>query len=267
MVETTTKLTWLGHNCFQLERDGLRFLVDPFIVEGLAPCRADEIETDYILVSQGHADHCQDAISIGKRTGATVVSIAEMTSYFGRNGLKTEPMNIGGAIYLPTHATRSPSVQVLAVQAPHSSTTPSGEPGGNSLGFVLSFSQNGRDLSPSSDSLKPMKEALADADAFNVYFVCDAGYFSELAWIGELGIDLAVVPIGDRYTMGARVSLDAISLLSPKYVAPSHYNTWPPLRQNVDAWRQSVKRYTNATPLELKPGQTVYYNDDSKTWR
>lgn len=266
MVESSTKLTWLGHNCFQFERDGLRFIVDPFLVDGVAPRRAEEIDVDYILVSHGHADHCQHAVAIAKRCGATIVAVAEMASYFSQQGLKTEPMNIGGAIYLPSQSSRSPKVQVLAVQAPHSSTTPSGTPGGNSMGFVLSFAQNGVDLSPSEGEIKPMKDALADANAFNAYFACDAGFFSELSWIGALGIDLAVLPIGDRYTMGPRVSLDAIAALSPKHVVPSHYNTWPPISQNADAWSAAVRKYTQATPLVPKPGQTLQ-QDDSQTWR
>ena len=89
MVESSTKLTWLGHNCFQFERDGLRFIVDPFLVDGVAPRRAEEIDVDYILVSHGHADHCQHAVAIAKRCGATIVAVAEMASWFEEVNLGT----------------------------------------------------------------------------------------------------------------------------------------------------------------------------------
>ena len=256
-------LTWFGHNCFQFVWGTARFLTDPFLAEGVAPCSANEIQTDYILVSHGHGDHCSDAIQIAKRNNATIITMAEMASFFAKQGVKVEPMNIRGAVYVPVDDDPdAPKGQILMTQAPHSSTTPNGEPGGNSAGFVLSFSQNGAHLSPDRVPIKPMKATLADAFAFSIYFACDSGYFSEMKWIGEFGIDVAVLPIGDRYTMGPALSLDAINALAPRYVVPSHYNTWSPIRQDVAKWADAVQQFTRSKPLALSPGVTVCEKDD-----
>lgn len=267
MTNPAPKLTWFGHNCFLFEYNGVRFLVDPFLADGVAPASAADLRADYLLVSHGHADHCDNALEIAKRSHGTVVAIAEVAGYFARKGVKTEAGNIGGAIYLPiSNDPNVPKAQLLMVQAPHSSTMPDGSAGGNSIGFVLSFPRNGAHLSPDKAPVKPMKNLLADADAFTVYFACDSGYFTEMNWIGQFGIDLAVLPIGDRYTMGPSVSLDAILALEPRYVVPAHYNTWPPLAQNADKWADAVAHYTQAAPIVLTPGQSIAA-DESGNWK
>lgn len=134
------------------------------------------------------------------------------------------------------------------------------------MGFVLSFSQNGAPLSPDQAPIKPLKDVLADAEAFSIYFACDTGYFSEMSWIGKLGIDVAVLPIGDRYTMGPSLSLEAISALNARYVVPCHYNTWPPISQDASKWADAVQRYTQSKPLVLKPGVPVA-EDESGNWK
>lgn len=267
MEKSNGRLTWLGHNCFLFERDGVKFVVDPFLPKGLAPATPEEIKVDCVLVSHGHADHCEDALKIAKNNDATIVSVAEVSSYFAKKGVKTEALNIGGAIYLPTpSAADAPQFQLLAVQAPHSSTMPDGSSGGSSLGFVLSFSQNGAPLSPAKTEIKPMKQTLADADAFSVYFACDAGYSTEMNWIGELGIDLAILPIGDRFTMGPAMSLDAINAIKPRFVVPAHYNTWPPIAQDVSRWQAAVRKYTSAVPLVLAVGSSICKSENGD-WR
>ncbi len=266
MDQRSKKLTWFGHNCFLFEFDNTKFLIDPFLVKGVSPVTAKDVSANYILVSHGHLDHCSDAEEIAKNNDSTIIAIAEIAGYFSNKQVKTEPINIGGAIYLPLTTTNQPSMQVLAVQAPHSSTMPDNSPGGNSLGFVLSFSRTGLALSPDKAPLKPMKQMLADANAFNVYFACDAGLFSEMEWIGELGIDLAVLPIGSRYTMGPAISLDAINMLKPRFVIPSHYSTWSPIAQNVINWSNSVKQFTNSYPLLLSPGDSIEEKEDG-SWR
>ena len=263
MKNTTKKLTWFGHNCFLFEYGEAMFIVDPFLVPDLSPITAERIDATYVLVSHGHDDHCANALTIAQKNNAPIVAVAEVAGFFAQKGVKTEPVNIGGAIYLPIpNDVNFPKAQVLAVQAPHSSTLPQGIPGGNSLGFVISFSQNGVSLSPSDAIIKPMQKTLADAAAFSIYFACDSGYFSEMNWIGKLGIDVAVLPIGDRYTMGPSVSLDAVAALSPRYVVPSHYNTWPPISQNVSQWSDAVRQYTKSEPLVLTVGNSISERED-----
>ncbi len=262
------KLTWLGHNCFLFEYGETKFLIDPFLPNGLAPKKPSEIDADYVLVSHGHADHCADALEIAKRCGAPIIAVAELAGYFGEAGAKTEALNVGGAIYVPvSNELQTPKAQVLAVQAPHSSTTPDGKPGGTSLGFVLSFSQNGEPLSPNETAaIKPLRETLSDAVAFSIYFACDAGFFAETTWIGKLGIDVAVLPIGDRYATGPAASLDVIREVKPRYVIPCHFNTWPPIAQNADRWRDAVVKYASpAQPLVTSVGQTIQ-EDKNGAW-
>jgi L-ascorbate metabolism protein UlaG (beta-lactamase superfamily) len=258
MKKSSKKLTWYGHNCFLFEYNDVKFLIDPFLVAGIAPVQTSDIKADYVLVSHGHSDHCANALEIARASQATIVGIAEVASFFGRQGVKTESANIGGAVYLPiSKDSESPKAQILTVQATHSSTMPDNSPGGSSVGFILSFSQNGAFLSPDRAAIKPMKNVLADASAFSIYFACDTGFFADMSWIGTLGIDVAVLPVGDRYTMGPSLSLDAIKAINPQYVVPCHYNTWAPLSQNIAKWSDAVRQYTKAIPLVLTPGVAV----------
>lgn len=258
MAKKSKRLTWFGHNCFLFEYESTKFLVDPFLAPSVSPVRASDIKTDYILISHGHSDHCANAVEIAGNSSPTIIGIAEVASFFNRKGLKTESVNIGGALYLPfADAPDKPKFQILTVQAPHSSTMPDGSPGGNSIGFVLSFSQNDTWLSPDKAPIKPMRDLLSDALAFTIYFACDAGYFEEMKWIGRLGVDLAVLPIGDLFTMGPSVSLDAINAINPQCVVPCHYNTWKPIAQDVGKWSDAVRQYTKSLPLPLAPGQTI----------
>jgi L-ascorbate metabolism protein UlaG (beta-lactamase superfamily) len=90
-----------------------------------------------------------------------------------------------------------------------------------------------------------------------VYFACDTAIFLDMKLIGSGGLDLAVLPIGDLYTMGPEDSIDAIKLLNPKRVAPCHYNTWPPIEQDAQAWARNVRSHTAAEPIVLAPGEKI----------
>jgi len=255
------ELTWLGHNCWLLKIEETSFLIDPFLQTSQAPCKPEEVSADYILISHGHADHCADALAIAKKTGATVVTIAEIAGWFNKHGvLKSEPMNIGGCIpvSVKTRDSLSPVIaQIMMVPALHSSTMADGASGGNSVGFVLSFPQNGLEISSLCGAVYPMQRVLSDANAFSIYFACDTGFFREMEWIGKLGINVAVLPIGDRYTMGPCVSLDAIQALRPEKVVPSHYNTWPPLVQDIRQWVNAVREFTDVKPIIPVPGEAI----------
>jgi len=263
MTKLDKKLTWFGHNCFLFEYGTTRFLTDPFLVKGLAPVAPEDVDANYLLVSHAHGDHCADASTVARKSSAKIVAVAEVADYFGRKGADVEPVNIGGAVYLPLASKDdSPLAQVLATPAPHSSTFSNGTPGGNSLGFVLSFSQNGRGIGSQAPEIKPLRESLDDADAFSIYFACDAGYFSEMEAIGRLKIDVAVLPIGDRYTMGPSLSLDAINAIKPRFVVPSHYDTWAPIAQDARKWSEAVLKHTQAIPLVLPVGGSVQEGAD-----
>lgn len=224
-----TKLTWLGHNTWTLDTGSHKLIIDPFLNDSpTSPVKAESIDADFVLISHGHYDHVADAPTIIKRTGATVVSNFEVCEWLGKQGAQNlQHMNHGGAIDLPFG-------RVKYTPAIHSSVLPDGTYGGNPGGFLLTLT-----------------------DGKKLYFACDTALFSDMKLIGAGGLDLAIVPIGDRFTMGIDDSVEAIKLLAPKRALPCHYNTWPPIAQDAKAWAAKVKAETKAEPVVLEPGQSV----------
>ena len=224
-----TELTWLGHGSWAITTGQTAILLDPFLNDSpTSPVKADEVAADYILVSHGHFDHIADAASIANRTGATVLAAFEISSWLqSQHGVKnTVGMNLGGGIDLPFG-------RVVMTLAHHSSQLPDGTYGGNPAGFLLRLAEG------------------------TVYFACDTALFSDMQLIGRAGIDLAVLPIGDLFTMGPEDSLEAIKLIQPRRVAPAHYNTWPPIAQDAAKWADAVRANTGAEPVVLEPGQKI----------
>jgi L-ascorbate metabolism protein UlaG (beta-lactamase superfamily) len=223
-----TELTWLGHGTWSIATGGHHVLLDPFLDDSpVAPVEADEVEADFILVSHGHYDHTADVEKIAKRTGATVISCFEICEWFRAKGIENvHAMNIGGTC-------RQPFGRVKMTLALHSSMLPDGANGGVAAGFLVALSEG------------------------FVYFACDTGLFYDMRLIGSAGIDLAVLPIGDNYTMGPDDALEAVKLLAPKRVVPVHVGTWPVIEQDVGAWAERVKKETDAEPVVLKPGGTI----------
>jgi L-ascorbate metabolism protein UlaG (beta-lactamase superfamily) len=223
-----TELTWLGHGSWAIETGGHRLLLDPFLNDSpTAPIKADQAQADFLLISHGHFDHVADAAAIAKRTGATVVANFEICEWLGKQGVeKVEPMNTGGAIKLPFG-------RVKMTPAHHSSVLPDGTYAGNPVGFLLTL--EGR----------------------KIYFACDTSLFLDMQLIGAAGLDLAVLPIGDRFTMGPDDAVEATKLLRPKRVAPAHYNTWPPIEQDASAWAERIQAETEAEPVVLEPGGSL----------
>lgn len=224
-----TELTWLGHGSWAIDSVGRKILLDPFLGDSpTAPVKAEEVDAQFILVSHGHFDHVSDVAAIAKRTGATVVANFEITEWFRQqHGIEAvQPMNIGGGVDLDFG-------RVTMTVAYHSSQLPDGTYGGNPGGFVLQ---------------------LADG---KIYFACDTALFSDMRLIGQAGIDLAVLPIGDLYTMGPDASIEAVKLIGPQRVAPAHYNTWPPIEQDASAWAHRVQAETQAKPIVLQPGGQI----------
>ncbi len=221
------KLTWYGHGTWLIETGDHRIVLDPFFDDNpAATVAAADVEADFILISHGHFDHVADAAAIANRTGATLVAIYEIAEWFGKNHSveKTIGMNIGGVIELPFG-------QVKMTMAQHSSQLPDGSNGGVAGGFILT------------------------AENKSVYFACDTGLFSDMRLYR--GVDMAVLPIGDLFTMGPADSIEAIKLIEPKQVLPAHYGTWPPIEQDAQAWAKAVSDTTQANPVVLKPGEAT----------
>src|SRR5437763_9003842 len=222
-----TRVSWLGHAALLLESDGTHVLIDPFLTDNpKAAAKADEVAADFILVSHGHGDHVGDTVAIAKRTGATVICNYEISGWLEeKQGLKkVHGMQHGGA-----H--RFPFGRVKLTLAFHGSMLPDGSNGGNPCGFLITF-----------------------RDGRRVYDAADTGLFGDMKLIGEEGIDLALLPIGDNYTMGPDDALRAVELIKPRKVMPIHYNTFPLIAQDADAWAGRVKSKTGTDAVVLKPG-------------
>jgi len=226
----SVSLTYHGHAALSINIDGTNVLVDPFITDNpLASIDSSSLEADYILVSHGHEDHVGDTLSIAKRTGAAVIANLEIANWFSSQGVvSVHPQHIGGG-YAHTFG------YVKLTQAHHGSALPDGSYGGNPCGFLI--------------------QALGTT----LYLACDTGLFGDMKLIGEEGIDLAVLPIGDNFTMGPKDALRAVKMIKPSLVLPVHYNTWPLIEQNALEWKRSVEKETSSKVCVLQPGQRIHY--------
>lgn len=227
----STRVQWLGHSALWIEGAGKKILIDPFLTGNpKAAAKAEEVSADLILISHGHGDHVGDAVAIARRTGATVASNYEISQWLQQplRGLpepKVHGLQHGGAFLFDG------TIRVKLTVAFHGSALPDGSNGGNPCGFLLTF-----------------------PDGLRIYDAADTGLFGDMALIGEEGIDLAILPIGDYYTMGPDDSIRAIKLIQPRYVLPIHYNTFPTIAQDAEAWAARVRSETAAEPIVLQPG-------------
>jgi L-ascorbate metabolism protein UlaG (beta-lactamase superfamily) len=224
-----TRVRWLGHAALWMESDGQKILIDPFLTGNpTAAAKAGDLTPDFILVSHGHGDHVGDTIAIAKATGAMVVCNYEMSEWFKKQGVpKVHGQQHGGAHTFPFG-------QVKLTLAFHGSALPDGSYGGNPCGFLITF-----------------------RDGLKVYDAADTGLFGDMRLIGEEGIDLAILPIGDNYTMGPDDSLRAVKMIGPKKVMPIHYNTFDLIAQDAEAWAGQVRRETKAQPMVIQPGEWI----------
>lgn len=224
----TANIQWLGHGAWLIESNGHRLMLDPFLTDNpSAKSKWDEFDNiGTILLSHGHSDHIGDTIAIAQRNSSTVYAMFEVANWLGSKGVEnTVGMNLGGTIQLPIG-------QAEMVPALHSSSLPDGSYGGSAAGFVLTL------------------------DHSRVYFACDTALFGDMQIIGRKGIDTAIIPIGDLYTMGPRDSIDAIKLIKPGRVVPAHYNTWPVIEQDASTWAHLVTSETDAQPMVLEVNGT-----------
>ena len=222
---SVVELTYHSHACFSITADGTHLLIDPFLTGNpLADVGADEVAADYILVSHGHGDHVGDTVAIAKRTGAMTISNFEIQSWLVAQGVeKAHPLHIGGGYDFAFG-------RVKLTIAHHGSALPDGSCGGNPAGFLLTLAGK------------------------KIYHACDTGLFYDMKLIGEEGLDVAILPIGDNFTMGPDDALKAVKLLEPQVVIPIHYNTFDVIAQDPQAFAARVEAETSARCVVLKPG-------------
>ena len=224
------KLTWIGHATLALETNGYHVLVDPYISQN-PTTSADPaaIAADYILVTHGHGDHLGDTIEIAKRTGAMVIANFEICNWLEKKGIKVHSQHLGGGFHHPFG-------YLKLTLALHGSALPDGSYGGNPAGFLLTTHTGEK-----------------------IYMAGDTGLFGDMQLIGEEGVTLAVIPIGDNYTMGPDDALRAVKLLAPEHVIPIHYSTWGLIAQDPHAWAARVQAETDAQVHVLAPGEGFIY--------
>jgi L-ascorbate metabolism protein UlaG (beta-lactamase superfamily) len=222
------KLTWYGHGSFRVDVDDYKLLVDPFYTDNpAASISADQAEADFILISHGHGDHTGDAVEVAKRTGAKIIANFEIANWFEAQGLDAHPQHLGGGFHHPFG-------YLKLTLALHGSALPDGSYGGNPAGFLLNTKAGE-----------------------NLYLACDTGLFGDMQLIGEQGIDLAALPIGDNFTMGPDDALRAVKLIKPKHVIPVHFNTWELIEQDPHAWAKRVEAETDTVAHVLQPGESL----------
>lgn len=222
------KLTWLSHASWLIETKTQKILLDPFFTGNpKAQVSAEDFaDVTHVLVSHAHGDHVADVEAVLAKSGAQLIAIYEIAQYYQQHhGIENAiGMNIGGSFEMPDGV-------VKMVPALHSSSFPDGTYGGSPAGFVLRVEDR------------------------RIYFACDTAYFSDMKWYAA-GADVAVLPIGDLFTMGIHDSVEAVKLLEPRVVLPTHYGTWPPIEQDAKAWANKVHSETDSKPVVLQVGET-----------
>lgn len=222
------KITWLGHAAFLFEAEK-KLLIDPFISGNpTAPCSHEDLDPDIIAVTHGHRDHLGDTIAIGARTGCRIISIHEVANYIKSKGVFAEGMNKGGKMEVKgvsltmTHALHSSSIDESGFSFD----------GGSPAGFVINIGGH------------------------SIYHAGDTGVFGDMQLIGELyGPEIALLPIGSRFTMGIKEAVKAVELIRPEIVVPMHYNTFDVIRQDPEEFRKAVEAKVDTKVIILEPGE------------
>lgn len=203
------EITWLGHSAFEIISDkGLKILIDPFISNNPAcSIPVEEVEADVILITHGHGDHFGDAMEIANKTGAKLIGNHETSLFLSKQGFEAVGMNIGGSIQIQ-------GIKVTMLDAKHSSSIDFVEeivPGGTASSFLITLEEGTK-----------------------IFHGGDTGLFGDMEKIiGDIyKPDIAILPIGDKFTMGPFEAAIATRWISPKVVIPMHYNTFPVIEQN-----------------------------------
>ena len=218
---------WQGHSAFHLSGGGADVLVDPFLNHNpKAAAKPDEVPADVILLTHGHGDHLGDTVEIATRTGAVVVAIVELATEIATEGVDVRDPNLGGTVQFDWG-------WVKLVPAWHTAVSPSGT-AHMPAGLLIHY---GGHL---------------------IYHLGDTALFSDLQLIGRRGdkVDLALVPIGGHYTMDRYDAVTAVEFVNPAQVIPIHYDTFPLVATDAEAFKQDVENAGFSQVYVLNPGDT-----------
>ena len=221
--------TFFGHSCFFLEDGENRLIIDPFITGNpQAIVKPEEVNVNYILLTHAHGDHLGDAVEISKRNKALIIAPFELANYCQDQGCEVHPMHIGGAHNFPFG-------RVKLTIAHHGSALPDGGYGGNPCGLLITMSGK------------------------TFFHSGDTGLFYDMKLIGEMNdIELAVLPIGDNFTMGIDDAVKAVEFLKPKSVIPMHFKTFDVIDTDPEEFvRRVVDMEVNS--VVLKVGESFEY--------
>jgi L-ascorbate metabolism protein UlaG (beta-lactamase superfamily) len=230
-----------GQSCFELSDGSTTVLTDPFLKPNnpIAVATADEVEADVIALTHGHADHVADAVTVAKRTGAHCIAIVELANWLDSQGIEDDKLsdpNIGGTVEFD-------GGWVKLVQAWHTNTIP------------------GSDEAPFSAehgiSIGTACGLLINIDGKTVYHAGDTGLFGDMKLIAERNpVDVVLLPIGGHYTMDRKDAVFAAEMIGAGTVIPMHYNTFPPIETDAEAFKADVESKTSSTVVVLDPGES-----------
>ena len=219
-------LTWHGHSCFLIETDeGQRIMIDPWLDENpAADIKTADVEAlDFILVSHGHSDHFDDCIPLAKKTGATVISTYELVSFVQGKGVKNgHGMNIGGAYVFDFGRVKlTPALHTGSISGDDDGTHTT-----DCSGFLISLNGGQR-----------------------IYHAGDTALIMDMQLLRG-SVDVAILPIGDNFTMGPEDAARAVEMIEPEVVIPMHYNTFPLIEQNPEGFRSLVGDHARVEVLQ-----------------
>jgi L-ascorbate metabolism protein UlaG (beta-lactamase superfamily) len=207
------KLTYFSHSAWKIETNEYTILIDPFLDDNpTSPVKSKDVKADFIIVTHAHGDHIGDAIPIAKANNATIISNFEIANWCGEQGVTAHPMHIGGSKEFPFG-------KVKLTQAFHGSSFPDGSYGGMPTGVLITIQNK------------------------TIYHSGDTGLFGDMKLIGEsMPIDIALIPIGDNFTMGLDDAVKAVEFLRPKMAIPMHYKTFDVINVDPDVFVSRVKK-------------------------
>jgi L-ascorbate metabolism protein UlaG (beta-lactamase superfamily) len=233
------EIKYHGHSCFEISDGEATLVVDPFLKPNnpVAVATADEVDATHIALTHGHADHMADAVPIAKRTGAHCVAIVELADWLGSQGVeKVSDPNLGGTVSFDWGS-------IKLVPAWHTNTLPGSEEApfsaekgiaiGTPAGFVITIGGK------------------------TIYHAGDTCLFGDMKLIGERHpIDIAMLPIGGHYTMDRHDAVAAAEFVGAGTVIPIHYDTFPPIKTDAEAFKTDVESQTSSEVVILKPGES-----------